>query len=422
MTYKEENDKLMQSVLQGTFFNAYKTDNEDLAYLNFKSLEMIISPICNLNCNYCYITQYGDKLYPKEIRDNNQILKNIDILLDWIVKNNYKPKIDVFSGELFALPIGFKVLEKINNKLSDVTIVIPTNFTFILDKTEQVKDIIQKYKDKGNKLFLSASIDGKYCEDNRPARTNIVRDDDYYDKVFEFCKEQKFAFHPMIYANRIEYWKDNFEWFISMFEKHGFNGYPLYLLEVRNEEWTEEQMKIFKDFVYWLTDWCIKNRRDLFKQGFNILSSILSTIGRGIGCGLQSALYVRMGDLAIVPCHRTSYEGLNYGKFKVEKDEIVGMESDNVENMIATYSFDADNLPVCECCMIKHLCSHGCMGCQFETVGDMFVPNPNVCKLEHAKIIGFVKALIDNKKYEEIIGFCSPEKRIALNLVKEELL
>jgi len=418
MTYKEENDRLMQSILRGTFFNAYKTYSDSLSNLNFKSLEMFISPVCNQSCEYCYLIRYGNGLYPKEIRDNSVILHNVDLLIDWIIKNEYKPKIDVFSGEIFSLPIGFEVLEKIN-RLSDTTVVIPTNFTFIPEQAERVKDLMQQYKERGNRLFLSASIDGKYCEGNRPSK-NKIRDDEYYDKVFEFCYENNFAFHPMIYSHRIECWKENFKWFIDMFKKHGFKGTPLYLLEVRNEEWTDSQIEIFEDFVYWLTDWCVRNEKNLFKEGFNILSSMLSTIGRGIGCGIQSALYVRMGDLAILPCHRTSYKGLNYGKFIVD-GEIVEIESENIENMVATYSFNADTLPVCESCMIKHVCSHGCLGCQFETVGDMFTPNPKVCQLEHAKVKGFVRALVNLGIYNEIVSQCSKEKQINFGLVKENI-
>ena len=38
------------------------------------------------------------------------------------------------------------------------------------------------------------------------------------------------------------------------------------------------------------------------------------------GCTINRALIVRMGDLAIVPCHRTSYDQFLLGHFNVEND------------------------------------------------------------------------------------------------------
>ena len=31
-----------------------------------ESIELIIRPECNQKCQYCYITNHGDELYPKE--------------------------------------------------------------------------------------------------------------------------------------------------------------------------------------------------------------------------------------------------------------------------------------------------------------------------------------------------------------------
>jgi len=399
MSYQTENTELLKSVLQGTFFNAWKTDKQDMANMNFKGLEMIIAPDCNLACKYCYLYKHKDGLYPRHLVNRETILNNASMLLDWFKKNDYRPKLDIFSGELFAQQVGFDILDLIYEKYRDVKgisfICVPTNFTFICSEetTARVEECIDRLESVGIRLVLSASIDGKYCEDNRPAKTGIVRDDAYYDKVFRFCKKHKFAFHPMIYSEHIDRWKDNFNWFIGMFEKHGFEGYPLYLLEVRNEEWTEGQMQGLYDFVQYLAGWVRDRRLDFHKNGFNILGSMINTIGRGIGCGIQASLYVRMGDLAIVPCHRTSYDGYHYGKFIAKNGAITDIEADNVENCITTYSFNADTLPMCETCAIKHHCSHGCMGCQLETVGDMFTPNPNVCKMEHYKVKAFMDFL-----------------------------
>ena len=49
----------------------------------FDSINLIIRPQCNQQCSYCYITQYGDELYP--IRpDRDETLHNVDLLLKYL--------------------------------------------------------------------------------------------------------------------------------------------------------------------------------------------------------------------------------------------------------------------------------------------------------------------------------------------------
>ena len=49
-----------------------------------------------------------------------------------------------------------------------------------------------------------------------------------------------------------------------------------------------------------------------------------------ISCNLVHHLTVRLGDLAIIPCHRLSYDKLIYGKYKVSDNKIVGIEALNI--------------------------------------------------------------------------------------------
>ncbi|GAH24756.1 unnamed protein product, partial [marine sediment metagenome] len=50
---------------------------------------------------------------------------------------------------------------------------VPTNCTFILNnkKRERVEQCLEEFKAAGMPLYLSASIDGKHCEGNRPFRS-----------------------------------------------------------------------------------------------------------------------------------------------------------------------------------------------------------------------------------------------------------
>ena len=408
------------------------------------------------------------------------MLRNLDALIRWIKENDFYPKLELFTGETFIQPIAFKVLNRIIDELGgdiERIIVVPTNFTFILsDKlTGKVERLLEKGRARNINIILSASFDGKYCEGNRPFKTNVEsseesparvwswkyrglpdpRNDEYYDRAFAFAKKWNFGFHPMIYSEHIKDWKKNFLWFQENFEKINHPWYNLYLLEIRNVEWSDEQIQDYMDFIKFLWRWsyrkCGGNISTLFdflfkKKGFNTLSSALSTVGRGIGCSIQGTVFVRLGDLAIVPCHRTCYEAFNYGRFKIESgiqkvsgytrkngstvkdyikdagDRIVGMEAENVELMFGIYTMDSANLPYCETCLINPLCNKGCLGSQYEVTGDMFTPIPTVCKLYHAKMKAMVEIFMELKIFDAVVNRISTHKREALITIKKMLL
>ncbi|MBA7515072.1 hypothetical protein ES705_07110 [subsurface metagenome] len=433
MTYQEENDKLLNSFLGRTFFKTWRSQEEGLE--NFRTLELFLNTKCNLKCSYCYLANFGNELYPLGLQDDKRVLANLRVLLDWLLDRRLAPKLELFSGDPFSLQALNMILDKFESAESKPkSIVIPTNYTFILDEnlTRKIESIIERSRKLGMPISLSASIDGKYCEANRPFRSgkNDPRDDGYYDRVFAFNKKWGFSFHPMIYSGHIDSWQNNFLWFQEMLKKHDIPWSNIYLLEVRNKEWSRDSILGFEEFIKFLIRWTFfapchgqsqEFVRFLFKRGFNILQSPLTTIGRGIGCSIQSTIHVRLGDLAIVPCHRTSYEPFITGHFIVDGGRITGIRADNPELFIGIISLQSRNQPMCELCLIKHLCSGGCLGSQFETTGDLFSPIPSVCQLEHAKIRAMITAYKELRVFDLICDRVNLEKRYALNILEEML-
>jgi len=338
------------------------------------------------------------------------------------------------------------IINKFKNCKYQPYIVIPTNFSFILNDylTERIDNILLEAKRNKCPVFLSASIDGKYCESNRPLklynsnnRNDFIvlrsskekdpRDDEFYNKVFAFAKKWNFGFHPMIYSRHIEKWKDNFLWFQNMLKKYNIPSHYIYLLEVRNREWNNNSILKFREFIDFLIKWTYNfvnkdPNKFLFylfrKRGFNILNSPFCEIGRGLGCSIQGTLMIRLGDLAIVPCHRNSYSHQITAKFRIKNNKIIGIEARNLELMIGVYSFDGNVLPICEQCLFKYLCNKGCLGSQLETTGDMFSPIPTVCKLEVNKIYQMLKTYNNLGLLEIIKRFISPRKRKSIELIE----
>lgn len=94
-----------------------------------------------------------------------------------------------------------------------------------------------------------------------------------------------------------------------------------------------------------------------------------------------------MGDLAIVPCHRTSYDPLIYGNFIVENQKITGIYAKNVELANYIYSMNPSiSMLKCSSCAYAPLCDKGCLGAQLERNHDLFLPCTSVCEMEKAKL------------------------------------
>lgn len=398
-------------------------------------IELYITSDCDLKCTYCYLQKQQDKLYPKEFRDMSTILGNLEKFLDWYDENGIYAQLNIFSGEFLALGENtFKILDMLydhasfreNSKIEMIS--IPSNMSFIQDEKRTAK--IEAYFDKfikiGVKVHISASIDGKILEqDNRPFKlTQDNRDDVYYERVFKFLKKYNGGCHPMVSSHGIEKWIENYNWFTEMTKKH-LNNQSIMMLEVRDDDWTDEAIMHYLHFLDHVIekDFREKHNSDLNHFAKRIIEDHQTSYdnialnyrdGGGsdrIGCMIQGALYVRLGDLSLVPCHRLSYSGFEYGKFEIKDDKIVDLLPGNIGLMTTIYALKSSSFPGCEKCEIKELCSKGCLGSQYEIHKDPFLPNKSVCKLYKAKFaflfkkyeaMGVFKAMNDHLKQTSV--------------------
>ncbi len=97
-TFEQENNELFKFLLNKRFFNFFNS-----ALDHSECVELIITPECNLKCEYCYLNKHKDKLYPKEIRDNKDIINNLKALLNYFIEKNITPKkFELYSGEIWG--------------------------------------------------------------------------------------------------------------------------------------------------------------------------------------------------------------------------------------------------------------------------------------------------------------------------------
>ena len=415
--FLNEDNELFNNFLEDYFYKNLKKENNDIF-----NIELIISPKCNLGCRYCYIHKYGKDLFPSEKYDETNIINNLKLILKWFKKQNFHFRLELFSGELFAQKIGYEVLDEIvvwlrENKDKKILkdILIPTNFTFLMSEkyTEKIEKYIEEFHLLGANLVLSASFDGKFCETNRPYKKNLdinfnkINDIDlFYDKVFSFCSKYHFGFHPMIYSKNIEKWKENFLWFQEQFKKYNIPWNHMYLLQVRNVEWTDEQIKEFYNFIYFLYEYTndkldgqiinkvFKNQK--IKYDFNILFQPFGNgkaSSKGLGCSLQNTLTIRLSDLKVFPCHRLMYHQFEIGEY----DKQFNFKTKNAPLGLTIYGVDITRMqPFCNKCEINYLCAGQCLGSQYEVTDSLFVPIQTVCKLQYALILAAINFFKDN--------------------------
>lgn len=405
--YQEESNVLFESFLERYFYAEFRGE---VGTPHGRAIELFIRGVCPSNCKYCYLIKHSKELYPLDCQDEKTILTNLRSFCEWYIEKKFKTNIVFFTGEIVKSGLLFKILDIFLEYFSDKTqpyrprdIICPENCDFINDAalTEKMQQYIDKFKEIDIQFALSLSVDGKMMDVNRDKEHS----DEYYKRLSDFADRNFFGFHPMVSAFNIGKWKENFDWWTKSGEIAKAQGNYLMMLEVRDNNWTDEAVNQYLDFLNYVIDEEYKKYGDdklafatrVFKHR-NILSyydniGFGATYGggsdydiSGLSCSVQKNLCIRLGDMAIVPCHRTSYEQFVTGFFKRdENNKIIGYECKNLEALIAVYNWNKDSSPWCCDCDVKYWCPGPCLGSDFESSGDMFKPPETVCKLFHAR-------------------------------------
>lgn len=403
-------------------------------------IELIVRPECNQKCEYCYIARYGHDLYPfKERINNEQILKNIAMIIDYCftTRKCYVNHWELFAGDLFYDDLFFDILDIFYEKMSAYQrlypqvflnhrglILTPCNFSFIDDdeKTQKVKDYIAKFDEDLNvEIGMSISTDGLYSVDTREARE---LPEDHFDKLFKWTLEYpRNGFHPIISASNVRNAIKNYEWWKEMYDKYYGDDRSMlpdflpYWLEARNDEWTEDDIQEFEN----LLDYMIKDRfamcgNDLDHFTYHLFigdgangtlegmvnldllcprGNLDPNIIQQIGCSLSGLTVINVSNMTFVPCHRLTYKQFQGAKFEVQNDQIVDILPSSASAYINIKTHPNNVHPRCNDCCYNLMCHKGCLGAQFESSGELFLPCRSVCNLEKRIISKVLKTYKD---------------------------
>lgn len=459
---KKEENKLIEFYIDNFLSTIIKEENENLfSFTKSKyEIELIIRPECSQNCKYCYIAKYENELYPIDERVSNEvILNNLQLLLDYLIKNKILINFDLFSGDaLFNEKLFFLILEKLYNyyniifvkekryfSLTDICgfISVSTNLPFIDDneKIKQIKEWQEKFKKNKIILRFSASVDGKYLTQNRENK-NYLEVDKYYEKVLQTISILNAGLHPMVSAIGVEKWIQNYDWWIENINKYtlipqDMDKTPM-MLEVRNNNWNKksinEYLKLLNNIINYRLEQCNNSipeltyhlfcgdgKNDTLKKtnSYDIIRLENYTGTDLMPCTLSTSLMITLNNLKIVPCHRMTYPQFAGGQFKVENNEITGIEAINPSGYIGLHTLNPNMNGKCFLCPISAVCMKGCYGAQFETYGDPLVTNNTVCDLFQAKIEFLIKKYHEMGILHEFIkgNYGDPEmKKIVIDL------
>ena len=139
--FQKEQNALLKNIISPiygywqSFGEAWYNNQDTSKFKRGLTLELYITPECNQNCEYCYLVKNRDEIYPKEIRDHDTIIHNLEILLNYYQSQGFAlPRIDLFSGEIWGYGLGNKVLNTLLNAIRHglriEEIVIPSNMSF----------------------------------------------------------------------------------------------------------------------------------------------------------------------------------------------------------------------------------------------------------------------------------------------------
>ena len=80
--FQKEQNELLEYMIKNVYFNKFNKTVYD-TNLSVPGIEFYITSVCNQKCSYCYLVKYGDKLYPKEIRDKDTIIRNMELVFEY---------------------------------------------------------------------------------------------------------------------------------------------------------------------------------------------------------------------------------------------------------------------------------------------------------------------------------------------------
>lgn len=402
LTAQYQDNKLLNDMLERHYYSEFKKNNST------KEIELFLYGNCSSHCEYCYLKKYENDLFPLSLDTTDEnILNHLQLIIRWYKENHFRTNINIFSSDWLLKPVALKIFDMFYQEFKDTNfkpklISFADNMLFLNNDniTQQIQNYIDLFKEINIDIKISASIDGKLCDN---FRTSVS--DEFYSKLFTFLNKNHYLIHPMISANNIKYQINNHHWWRENAPEYIVNS--LMMLEVRDNNWTDENINDLIIFLDYLVDYYYnivfkQNKIEFLKFILGLKTNILTDLPtyRNIGlvyngmfenvdtmpCSFNNSLVIRVADLKLGLCHRLFYPEFEIGEFLIEDNKIFNVKSINTPLEILKYHLKQSNLPHCENCYLNGVCNKFCLGSAYENQLNMLVPPQSVCKMQQSKI------------------------------------
>lgn len=293
-----------------------------------KTLLVVLSEKCNLNCTYCDVDKWSKKaidpyMYLEEFRKMRAEFPDERI------------KIDFFGGEpLLQLDLIKIILDGVKDD-GNLKLFMPTNGLLLTDET------IQFLID--NNIEVSLSFDGLWQDRNRLQLNGKGTRHKFFEKRELFKKIPNLSIHTMIYKGCYNLLENH------LFIRDNFGVNPELTLVRDMGVWDENSVQKLKDGIAELFNWYIENPAEDMPEFIRFyMRHFINHKLKGIekhNCGAGTDVFM-FSENKVVPCTR----------FK---------DSPEMIDMIPQYA----KMPVCQTCEVKNYCEKGCLFEQIKNRG-----------------------------------------------------
>ena len=326
-----------------------------------KTLLVVLSEKCNLNCSYCGVDKWSKKsidpeLYLAEFRNLRAL------------HPDEKIKIDFFGGEpLLQIDLIKTILDGVRND-GNIKLFMPTNGLLL---TEEIVHWLV-----AENIEVSISFDGLWQDRNRLQLNGKGTLRKFFEKKDLFQQLPGVSCHTMVDKgcyNLLEnhlFIRDNF----------GFNPELTLIRDVGT--WSIDGVNKLKIGIAELFDWYIANPNEGMPYFVLFyLRHFLNYHGKGLeidNCGAGSDMFM-FSENKVVPCTR----------FKDSPEMIAA---------IPQYA----QMPVCQTCEVKNYCQKGCLFEQIKNQGPI-VELCDIYKYVYKEVTRMTAALKDDEFFKRTV-------------------
>lgn len=275
----------------------------------FSATNLVLTKKCNLACPYCFVNKEDLTMSDETIRNS------IHFLTNGAIKNNDSAiRIGFFGGEPtlafpqmeYAYNYTIAYLEKLR---VETGIIIKPEFSFTTNGMifdEKFENFLLKILQTQSYCNVQLSFDGPpeietKCRPSRDInqQSGLIMEENL-TKIIRFCKDHglsikdNFCIHCVVTTETLPHLAETYHYFHQL-------GFPVWHLLLPEEDWSEQDGKVYNEQLYQIEEFAKKNDPTLLMYSTNCVvhgPTTGPTCLAGISfCGIEPN-----GD--IYPCHR----------------------------------------------------------------------------------------------------------------------